>query len=72
VLQSDTTRAGNDSEMLRISVGQDLTVLGFDPFGSAWRLIVSFESDTTPAVDPAVEETALLRHRLMGGLSISF
>jgi hypothetical protein len=72
ILLGNASRAENDSEMLRISVGQDLTVLGFDPFGSAWRLIVSFESDTTPVVDPTVEETALLRHRVMGGLSISF
>ncbi len=72
VLVGDASRAENDSEMLRVSVGQDLTVLGFDPFGSAWRLIVSFETDTTPVVEQTVEQTALLRHRLMGGLSISF
>jgi len=72
VLQGDGTRAENYSEMVRVSLGQDLTVLGFDPFGSAWRLVVSYETDATPVVDPAVEETALLKHRLMGGVSISF
>jgi len=72
ILLGDASRAENDSEMLRLSVGQDLTVLGFVPFGSTWRLIVSFESDTTPVVAPTVEQTALLRHRLMGGLAISF
>ena len=72
VLAGDATRADNNSEMLRISLGQDLTVLGFEPFGSAWRVIVSYETDQTPVSDPAVEETALLRHRVMGGLSISF
>jgi len=72
VLQGDASRAENYSEMFRVSVGQDLTVLGFDPFGSAWRLIVAYETDATPLADPAVEETALLKHRLMGGLSVSF
>ncbi|HWC64927.1 MAG TPA: hypothetical protein VG777_02510, partial [Thermoanaerobaculia bacterium] len=72
VLQGEGLRAENYSEMLRVSVGQDLTVLGFDPFGSAWRLIVSWETDSTPIADPTVEQTALLKHRLMGGLSVSF
>lgn len=72
VLQGDTARAENDSDMLRLSLGQDLTVLGFDPFGTAWKLTVSYETDSTPFVDNSVEETALLRHRLMGGVSISF
>ena len=72
VLQGDASRADNSSEMLRLSLGQDLTVLGFDPFGTAWKLVVSYETDSTPVVDPAVEETALLRHRVMGGVSISF
>jgi len=47
-------------------------VLGFDPFGTAWRLVVSYETESTPVVDSSVEETALLRHRVMGGVSISF
>jgi hypothetical protein len=72
VLQGDTARAENFSDMMRLSLGQDLTVLGFDPFGTAWKLIVSYETDSTPVVDAAVEETALLRHRVMGGVSISF
>ena len=67
VLQGDTSRADKASDMLRLSLGQDLTVLGFDPFGTAWKLIVSYETDSTPVVDAAVEETALLRHRVMGG-----
>jgi hypothetical protein len=72
VLQGDTARAENDSDVLRLSLGQDLTVLGFDPFGTAWRLVVSYETESTPVVDSSVEETALLRHRVMGGVSISF
>jgi hypothetical protein len=73
VLQGDTARAENSSDMLRLSLGQDLTVLGFDPFGTAWKLIVSYETDSTPVMDAAaVEETAVLRHRVMGGVSISF
>jgi len=72
-LQGEATRADNFSDMLRVSLGQDLTVLGFDPFGSAWKLVVSYETDSTPTVtDGSLEETALLRHRVMGGLSISF
>jgi len=72
ILQGDSTRAENFSDMVRLSLGQDLTVLGFDPFGSAWKLVVSYETDSTPVIDSVVEETALLRHRVMGGLSISF
>ncbi|HET7452840.1 MAG TPA: hypothetical protein VFL12_08875, partial [Thermoanaerobaculia bacterium] len=72
LLLGDASRAENNSEMVRVSLGQDLTVLGFDPFGSAWRVIVSYETDQTPVVDPAVEEASLLRHRVMGGLAISF
>ena len=72
VLQGDTARAENFSDMMRLSLGQDLTVLGFDPFGTAWKLIVSYETDSTPVVDAAVEEMAVLRHRVMGGVSISF
>jgi hypothetical protein len=72
VLQGDTARVENDSDVLRLSLGQDLTVLGFDPFGTAWKLIVSYETESTPVVDSSIEETALLRHRVMGGVSISF
>jgi hypothetical protein len=72
VLQGDTARAENFSDMMRLSLGQDLTVLGFDPFGTAWKLIVSYETDSTPVVDALAEETAVLRHRVMGGVSISF
>ncbi len=72
-LQGESTRSDNFSDMLRFSIGQDLAVLGFEPFGSAWRLIVSYETDSTPmASDSTGEDTALLRRRVMGGLSISF
>jgi hypothetical protein len=73
LLQSESGAASNFSDRVRVSVGQDLTVLGIDPFGTAWRLIVAYESDTTTVAQrDSFEDTALLKHRLMGGLSISF
>jgi hypothetical protein len=73
ILVGDAGRTDNYSDKLRISLGQDLTVLGFDPFGTAWKLVVSFETDTNALPsDSGFEEVAVYRRRLMGGLAISF
>ena len=73
VLIGDAGRTNNFSDKLRLSLGQDLTVLGFDPFGTAWKLVVSYETDTNALpVDNGVEEVAVLKRRVMGGLAISF
>jgi hypothetical protein len=73
VLQTNSGVADNFSDLVRVSLGQDLSVLGFYPFGTAWRVLVSYETDNTNlASDATIEETASLRRRLMGGLSINF
>jgi hypothetical protein len=73
ILQSETGMANNSSDKLRFAIGQDLTVFGFDPFGSAWRLVLAYERDSsTLAANSSIEETALLRRRFTGGVSISF
>ena len=73
LLVTDTARLENYSDMLRVSLGQDLTVLGFDPFGTAWKLVVAYETDRNPAsADPSGDESPIQRRRLMGGVSISF
>lgn len=73
LLVTDTAHLENYSDMLRVSLGQDLTVLGFDPFGAAWKLVVAYETDRNPAAsDPNGEENPTTKRRLMGGVSISF
>jgi len=73
LLMTDTAHLENYSDMLRVSLGQDLTVLGFDPFGAAWKLVLAYETDRNPAVsDSSGDESPSTKRRLMGGVSISF
>jgi hypothetical protein len=73
ILQTGSGTAENSSDLVRITLGQDLTVLGFCPFGTTWRLSVAYETSSSPVgSDPPVEETATLKKRFMGGVSISF
>ncbi|MGH9443052.1 MAG: carboxypeptidase-like regulatory domain-containing protein [Thermoanaerobaculia bacterium] len=73
VIVTDTGHLENYSDMLRVSLGQDLTVLGFDPFGTAWKLVLAYETDRNPtAPESDSDESPATRKRLMGGVSISF
>lgn len=73
VLQTSNGAAENFSDLVRVSLAQDLTVLGFYPFGTVWRVTVAYETDnSSSSTDSSIEETASLKHRVMGGLSISF
>jgi hypothetical protein len=74
LLLTDSSRLENYSDMLRVSLGQDLTVLGFDPFGAAWKLVLAYETDRNalPSSDTASDESQTAKRRLMGGVSISF
>ncbi len=75
VLMTDSSRLENYSDMLRVSLGQDLTVLGFDPFGAAWKLVLAYETDRSalpPSDTVSADETPATKRRLMGGVTISF
>jgi hypothetical protein len=66
----------NDSDKLALSIAQDLSVMGFTPFGSVCKLLVAVESarsavnvgDRKISSDEAPPTTS----RLMGGVAVSF
>lgn len=73
VLQSNDAPTINDSDKTLFAVGQDLTILGFDPFGKVWRLVVSYETNSTPVAAGSIEQSVQLQtRRLTGGFTVSF
>jgi len=72
VRQSLATAAAlrsNDSRKIAISLAQDLSVVGVNPFGSVCKLLVALESARSASLtgDDSVSTT-----RLLGGVAISF
>ena len=64
----------NDSDKLALSLAQDLSVMGFTPFGSACKLLLALESARNPLSDRKArsEEENPSTSRLMGGVAVSF
>lgn len=72
VRQSLATAAAlrsNDSRKIAISLAQDLSVVGVNPFGSVCKLLVALESARSA---PLVSDDSPSTNRLLGGVAISF
>jgi hypothetical protein len=72
VRQSLATAAAlrsNDSRKIAISLAQDLSVVGVNPFGSVCKLLVALESARSA---PLVGDDSPSTSRLLGGVAISF
>ena len=67
----------NDSDKLALSIAQDLSVMGFTPFGSVCKLLVAVESarsavNVSDRKKISSEEELPTTSRLMGGVAVSF
>ena len=72
VSQSLATAAAlrsNDSSKIAISLAQDLSVVGVNPFGSVCKLLIALESARSPAL---TGDDSSSTNRLLGGVAISF
>lgn len=72
VRQSLATAAAlrsNDSRKIAISLAQDLSVVGVNPFGSVCKLLVALESARSAAL---TSDDSPSTNRLLGGVAISF
>jgi len=72
VRQSLATAAAlrsNDSRKIAISLAQDLSVVGVNPFGSVCKLLVALESARSA---PLVGDDSPSTSRVLGGVAISF
>jgi hypothetical protein len=72
VTQSLATAAAlrsNDSGKIAISLAQDLSVVGVNPFGSVCKLLVALESARGAGVS---SDDSTSTNRLLGGVAISF
>jgi hypothetical protein len=72
VSQSLATAAAlrsNDSSKIAISLAQDLSVLGVNPFGSVCKLLVALESARSAGL---TSDDSSSTNRLLGGVAISF
>jgi hypothetical protein len=72
VRQSLATAAAlrsNDSRKIAISLAQDLSVVGVNPFGSVCKLLLALESARSA---PLVGDDSPSTSRLLGGVAISF
>jgi hypothetical protein len=72
VRQSLATAAAlrsNDSRKIAISLAQDLSVVGVNPFGSVCKLLLALESARSA---PLVNDDSSSTNRLLGGVAISF
>jgi hypothetical protein len=67
----DTAAASrsNDSRKVAISLAQDLSVVGVNPFGSVCKLLVALESARSAAL---TSDDSPSTNRLLGGVAISF
>ena len=72
VRQSLATAAAlqsNDSSKVAISLAQDLSVVGVNPFGSVCKLLLALESAHSA---PLTSDESPSTNRLLGGVAISF
>jgi hypothetical protein len=72
VSQSLATAAAlrsNDSGKIAISLAQDLSVVGVNPFGSVCKLLVALESARSAGL---TSDDTTSTNRLLGGVAISF
>jgi hypothetical protein len=72
VRQSLATAAAlrsNDSRKIAISLAQDLSVVGVNPFGSICKLLVALESAHSA---PLMGDDSPWTSRVLGGVAISF
>jgi hypothetical protein len=72
VRQSLATAAAlrsNDSRKIAVSLAQDLSVVGVNPFGSVCKLLVALESARSAAL---TSDDSPSTNRLLGGVAISF
>ena len=70
-LQTPASVLANDSDKLALSVAQDLSIMGLNPFGADWKLLVAFEQAHGTAVSEPQEENATA-NRLLGGVAVAF
>ncbi len=72
-VRQDLASAGsprsNDSRKLAVSLAQDLSVVGVNPFGSVCKLLLALERARSAS---ATSEEAPSTNRLLGGVAISF
>ncbi|HLN59815.1 MAG TPA: hypothetical protein VK416_14730, partial [Thermoanaerobaculia bacterium] len=59
----------NDSSKIAVSLAQDLSVVGVNPFGTVCKLLVALESARSVAL---TNDESLSTNRLLGGVAISF
>jgi Carboxypeptidase regulatory-like domain len=69
---SPTGELANGADNLRLSVSQNLSVLGVAPFGSALRVLISYEAARRQRVDAEASAQVEDVHRVMGGLALAF
>lgn len=67
----------NDSDKLALSIAQDLSVMGFTPFGSVCKILVAVESarsavNVSDRKKFSSDEEPPTTSRLMGGVAVSF
>ena len=75
VSQSLATAAAlrsNDSGKIAISLAQDLSVVGVNPFGSVCKLLVALESARSAGLTSEDASSTNSTNRLLGGVAISF
>ena len=75
VTQSLATAAAlrsNDSGKIAISLAQDLSVVGVNPFGSVCKLLVALESARSAGLSSDDSSVINSTNRLLGGVAISF
>jgi len=75
VTQSLATAAAlrsNDSSKIAISLAQDLSVVGVNPFGSVCKLLVALESARSAGLTNDDSSIINSTNRLLGGVAISF
>lgn len=69
-LDSRAARHANDSDKIAISIAQELSVIGVNPFGSNWKVLVALESARSTAMNDRDDQP--LSNRVLGGFAISF
>ncbi len=68
-LETAAAFRSNDSQKIAISLAQDLSVVGVNPFGSVCKLLVAVETARSAALN---SDDSPSTNRLLGGVAISF
>ncbi len=68
-LATEAALRSNDSRKIAISLAQDLSVVGVNPFGSVCKLLLALESARNA---PLLSDDSPSTNRLLGGVAISF